>query len=75
MNRYKSKELAAMVQHVEGEFVLYTDAVEALNEVLKTVKGAMEFAVDHEEDILTGVNDYGDLKPLLDMVKGVKTKH
>lgn len=61
MKRYKIPPAVSIKENSEGEFVLYMDALEAMHVMI-------QFALNHAEDITNGVNDFGDLKPVLDMM-------
>ncbi len=67
MRRFKPKRVLDIQQDPEGPFVLYADAIEAM-------QAGLSFALAHREDIDADINDFGVLKPLLDMVRaGGKT--
>lgn len=63
MQRFNQKVFGNMVPDKAGVYVMHSD-------VLKMMQGAVKYVVDHREDIQNGVNDYGELKPLLEMVIG-----
>jgi len=61
MKRFKMPEVHALQESENGSLVLYADAVEAMQSMVM-------FAISHADDINAEVNDFGDLKPVLDMV-------
>ena len=63
MKRYKEKAFGNMQEDDKGVFVLHTEALEM-------VQSSVQFVVNHKEDILNGVDDFGKLKPLLELVIG-----
>jgi len=66
MKRFKMPEVHALQESENGSLVLYADAVEAMQSMVM-------FAINHADDINAGVGDFGDLKPLLDMISGHET--
>jgi len=68
MKRYKSKTVFDMVEDKDGSFVRFSDAAEAM-------QSALMFAIQHQEDIEGDINDFGELKPLLDMAKSAGSVH
>lgn len=68
MKRYKSKTVFDMVEDKDGSFVRFADAAEAM-------QSALLFAIHHQEDIEGDINDFGELKPLLDMAKSTGSVH
>lgn len=63
MIRYNEKDLFNMIESKTGAFVSYTDVIEMMQPALK-------FVLDHTDDITNDVGDFGELKPLLEMVRG-----
>lgn len=64
MIRYKEKTLFNMEQAPDGVFILHSDAMQAYSDYL-------QFVFKHADDIEKGVDDFGDLKPMLEMVRGI----
>jgi len=68
MKRYKTKTVFDIQEDDEGAFVLYSDAIESM-------QAGLMFAMAHQEDIEADINDFGVLKPLLDMVRAGDKAH
>ena len=68
MKRYKIPAIFNPQEDKNGEFVLFLDALEAM-------QGAIMFAARHQEDIDNDVNDFADLKPLLAMIPKSNPPH
>jgi len=66
MKRYKILAICNPLPDENGEFVLFADACEAM-------QNAIMFAAKHAEDIENDVDDFGDLKHLLDMIPRKET--
>ena len=64
MKRFKSKTSFGMKEDSNGKYVLFDDAAEVL-------RVAIDYAIAHKDDIENGVDDFGELKPLLEMVKSM----
>ncbi len=52
-----------MVESKDGGYILHSDAMAAFSDYLK-------FVLVHADDIENDVNDFGELKPMLEMVRG-----
>lgn len=75
MNRYNPSRSGRMNKHLAGKYVTFNDAAEALKLALDSIGPALEFIQAHAEDIENDINDFGDLKPVLDMVTGINKTH
>ena len=62
MKRYSPQASQILQESDNGEFVLFSDAIE----VLAT---ALQFASNHAKHIDKGTGDFGQLKPLLEIVR------
>lgn len=63
MKAYKEKVFGNMQQDKEGIFVLKSD-------VLLMMGGMIDYVIAHSDDIKDGVDDFGGLKSVLEMVRG-----
>ena len=58
MKRYEMPAIYALKEADNGSLVLYAEALEAMQSMVG-------FAAKHVDEIERGVDDFGDLKPLL----------
>ena len=63
MQRFKEKVFGNMLKDDGGSFVMHT-------EVLEMMQSSVKYVMDHKNEILAGDGDFGELKPLLEMVIG-----
>lgn len=68
MRRFKPKITLDMQEDKDGQYILFSDAAEAM-------QSALLYAIRHQEDIEGDVDDFGELKPLLDMAKSAGSVH
>lgn len=64
MIRYKEENLFSMKEDDNGAYVLHMDVVQALSSYYN-------FVLSHSDDIEDEVDDFGDLKPILELVRGM----
>lgn len=75
MNRYNPSRSGRMNKHLAGKYVTFDDAAGAVELAVKSIESALEFIQAHADDIENDINDFGGLKPVLDMVTGINKTH
>ncbi len=75
MDRYNPSRSGRMNKHLAGKYVTFDDAAGAVELAIKSIEQVLEFVKAHEEDIENDINDFGELKPMLDMVNGTNKSH
>lgn len=68
MKRFKPKNTPGLKEDPEGGFVRFDDACKAMST-------ALAYALVHKYDIDNDINDFGNLKPLLEMVESIGKVH
>ncbi len=68
MKRFKPPAAINIPEDPEGVFCLYSETEEVL-------QCALEFVVSHADDIENDINDFGELMPLLKMVRAYSPEH
>ena len=67
MKRYKAKRVLDVVEDPGGDLVKYIDALEMMHV-------AIQFVMDHAEDIQNDVDDFGNLRPMLESFTNIEKR-
>ncbi len=68
MKRYRGKSVLDISEHKDGEFVLYADVLECMEVMIM-------YTLRYKDEIDDEVDDFGHLKPILDMIRGQGKAH
>jgi len=69
VKRFKPSNSLVMKERLDGKYVLFQEAAEAVELVIQSMEPVLKWVMAHEEDIENDINDFGELKPVLDMLK------
>jgi len=69
MKRFKPSNSLVMKERLDGKYVLFQEAAEAVELVIQSMEPVLKWVIAHEDDIENDINDFGELKPVLDILK------